>query len=74
LLAPTRALNFVEWIALIWFTLDAFTHLSIEFLYVFFTWTANGAKNSSSPLADVWKLYGKADARWCVRMRDRWRS
>lgn len=66
LLDKARKLSFLEWVALIWFTLDAFTHLTMEFSYVFFTWFSNGAANSSHPLSFIWREYGKADARWAV--------
>jgi hypothetical protein len=33
-------------VALVWFLLDAFTHLSIEFMYTYVTWVYGGAENA----------------------------
>lgn len=59
-------------VTLVWFLLDAFTHLSIEALYLYFaTMVPGGAKASSSPLAFIWKEYGKADERLAMRQTNR---
>ena len=50
--------------ALVWFVLDAFTHLTIEASYVWVTWFYGGAENTDSFLAMPWKEYGRADVRW----------
>jgi len=42
-----------EIVALIWFALDAGTHLSIERLYVLFTLVSGGAAYSKHPLAFI---------------------
>jgi hypothetical protein len=42
-----------EVVALIWFALDAGTHLSIELLYVLFTLVSGGAAYSKHPLAFI---------------------
>lgn len=52
--------------ALVWFILDAFTHLTMELCYVMVTLIFGGAVNTDSPLAFMWKEYGKADKRWAV--------
>lgn len=62
----SRPLSWYDTIAVIWFILDAFTHLTIEQLYVYYTLAHGGAANSSSPWSYMWREYGKADARWAV--------
>ena len=56
----------METVTLLWFLIDAFTHLSIELGYV---WLALGktAKYSDSFMGFIWREYGRADARWAVR-------
>ena len=58
--------SFRDRITLIWFLVDAFTHLTIElgFVYVALTSTAVKADNL---LGYIWREYGRADARWAVR-------
>ena len=58
--------TFAEYIALIWFSLDAFTHLTIELGYVYLALTST-AKYSDTYLGHIWREYGRADARWAVR-------
>lgn len=58
--------TFAEWVTLIWFGIDAFTHLSIELGYVCLALTTTAAK-SDSYLGHIWREYGRADARWAIR-------
>ena len=53
-----------EALVFVWFALDAWTHFVIEGLYLFFALQRGGAERSSSPLAFIWREYGKADSRW----------
>lgn len=59
-------LTFTDKVAYVWFLLDAFTHLTMEASYVYVTWAHGGAAKSDSPLAHMWREYGKADRRWEV--------
>jgi len=52
-----------ELIVMQWFAIDAFTHFFIEGLYLYFAITGS-AEKSSSPLAFLWREYGRADKRW----------
>ena len=63
---PTKPFSFAEKICLIWFVIDAFTHLSIELGYVFLALTST-AKRADNYLGHIWREYGRADARWAVR-------
>jgi hypothetical protein len=58
--------QFTEKVALVWFILDAFTHLSLELAYVVVTLLYGGANSAPADnvFANVWRIYGKADARW----------
>ena len=58
--------TFPEWVTLIWFGIDAFTHLSIELGYVCLALTTTAAK-SDTYLGHIWREYGRADARWAIR-------
>lgn len=60
-----RPLSFADKVSAVWFSLDAFTHLTIEALYLYFAFTG-GANDSKSPLAFVWREYGRADSRWAT--------
>lgn len=62
LTAPPRACS----VALVWFLIDALTHLTVELSYVFVTAAHGGAKHSPSPAAYLWREYGRADARWAL--------
>lgn len=53
-------------ITLVWFILDAFTHLSIEAGYVFLA-LGPTANQSSSYMAFIWREYARADSRWAGR-------
>jgi hypothetical protein len=59
-------LTLQEKVTFIWFLLDVITHLTIELGYV---WVALGetAEKSDTYMGEVWRLYGRADARWAVR-------
>ena len=63
-LVGLKGLSYTEAIAAIWFFLDAFTHLFIEGLYLWFAVQHGGAEHSNNPLAFVWREYGRADKRW----------
>lgn len=58
--------SFSEIITLIWFILDAFTHLTIELGYVWLALTTT-AERTDSYLGHIWREYGRADARWAIR-------
>lgn len=58
--------TFPEWVTLVWFGIDAFTHLSIELGYVCLALTTTAAK-SDTYLGHIWREYGRADARWAIR-------
>lgn len=58
--------TFNEQVALVWFLIDSFTHLSIELGYVYLALTSTAAK-SDTYLGHIWREYGRADARWAIR-------
>ena len=60
------AFTFAEWLSVVWFGIDAFTHLSIELGYVYLALTTTAAK-SDTFLGHIWREYGRADARWAIR-------
>ncbi|KAJ7376987.1 hypothetical protein OS493_031259 [Desmophyllum pertusum] len=51
-----------KWI-IAWLFYDALTHFSLEGPFIYFSLTGS-VNNSNHILAEVWKEYGKADARW----------
>ena len=53
-------------VALVWFFVDALTHLTIELGYLHLALTTTAVK-SSSFLAKIWNEYARADRRWQVR-------
>lgn len=58
--------TFADKLCLIWFVIDAFTHLSIELGYVCLALTTT-AQKTDSYLGHIWREYGRADARWAIR-------
>ncbi len=58
--------TFPEIVTIIWFLIDAFTHLTIELGYVYLALTSTAAK-SNTFLGHIWREYGRADARWAIR-------
>lgn len=58
--------TFQEKVALVWFIIDAFTHLTIELGYVYLALTTT-ANKSDTYLGHIWREYGRADARWAAR-------
>eukprot|EP00054_Salpingoeca_dolichothecata_P021319 m.136223 g.136223 ORF g.136223 m.136223 type:complete len:216 (-) comp23943_c0_seq2:118-765(-) len=62
----SRPFSFADKVALIWFALDAVTHLTMEASYLYLAVTVTAVK-SDSPWAFIWKEYGKADSRWAIR-------
>jgi hypothetical protein len=64
--AKQRGLGPAEAITLVWFVIDALTHLTIELGYV---WTALGPTAAKDPslMGFIWREYGRADKRWAVR-------
>lgn len=56
-----------ELLTLVWFCIDAFTHLTIELGYVHLALTSTAAKGGNSIMAKIWREYGKADRRWAER-------
>lgn len=61
----SKRFNFSEWLRLIWFSIDALTHLTIEFAYVWLALTTTAAKTDSY-YGFIWREYARADARWAV--------
>ena len=61
-----NSLPFADKVTLGWFVIDAFTHLTIEFGYLYLALTTT-AKESSSFMAKIWNEYARADSRWNVR-------
>jgi hypothetical protein len=64
--SQSKPFTFAEKLALVWFLIDAFTHLSIELGYVYLAMTTTAAKTDSF-LGHIWREYGRADARWAIR-------
>jgi hypothetical protein len=62
----TSPFTFAEKLALFWFLIDAFTHLSIELGYVWLAFTTT-AKKADNYMGHVWRKYARADSRWAVR-------
>jgi hypothetical protein len=58
--------SYADAVCIVWFGLDAFTHLVLEASYVALALGPTAAK-SSSPFAVVWREYARADARWARR-------
>ncbi len=65
-LAAQRTRSYADAVCLVWFVLDAFTHLVIEASYVALALGPTAA-NSSSPFGAIWREYGRADKRWAGR-------
>lgn len=61
-----RKLDFKELLALLWFVIDAGTHLTIELVYIWLALTTTAAKTDTY-FGHIWREYGRADARWAVR-------
>jgi hypothetical protein len=59
-------LVFSEQVCLVWFIIDAFTHLTIELGYVYLALT-DTAEKSDSFMGEIWRQYARADHRWAVR-------
>jgi hypothetical protein len=62
----TSPYTFAEKLALFWFLIDAFTHLSIELGYVWLAFTTT-ARKADNYMGHVWREYARADSRWAVR-------
>jgi hypothetical protein len=62
----SKRYSFAEKITLVWFLIDAFTHLTIEFGYVVLA-LGETAKKSDTYLGHIWREYGRADSRWAIR-------
>jgi len=59
--------SFTDRITLIWFMIDAMTHLIMEASFLYFATQAGGAmheNNKNNPMAKIWQLYAEADDRW----------
>ncbi|RYY73888.1 hypothetical protein EON63_19875 [archaeon] len=65
-MGTSKPYTFTEKLTLVWFILDAFTHLSIELGYVVLA-LGETANKSDTYLGHIWREYGRADARWAVR-------
>ncbi len=59
-------LHFHDILIVLWYIMDAGTHLSIELGYVILALTCT-AEKSDTPLGWLWREYSRADARWAVR-------
>lgn len=62
----SKPFSFAELLSLVWFVIDAQTHLTIELGYVWLALTETAAK-SDTFLGHIWREYSRADARWAVR-------
>ena len=62
----TATLSFIDKVTLVWFLIDAFTHLTIELGYVYLALNSTASKTDNF-LGFIWREYGRADARWAVR-------
>lgn len=59
--------SYTDKITLVWFFIDACTHLIMEASFLYFATQAGGAihpDNKDKPLAKIWQLYAEADDRW----------
>jgi len=59
-------LNFADILAIGWYSIDAFTHLSIELGYLVLALTSTPMK-SDTYTGWLWREYARADSRWAVR-------
>jgi len=64
-MSKSNSLSFKEKLALLWFSIDAFTHLTIEAGYLWLALTTTAIKTDTW-MGSVWRQYGRADARWEV--------
>ena len=64
--ASSKGFTLSEQLRLLWFAIDALTHLTIELGYVWLALTTTAAK-SDSYMGYIWREYARADARWAVR-------
>lgn len=62
----TRGYTIAEKVSLLWFSIDAFTHLTIELGYVYLA-LGETARRSDSAMGKIWREYARADARWAIR-------
>lgn len=60
------SLQYHEAVILVWYILDAITHLTIELGYVFLALTST-ANHTDNFLGHIWREYGRADSRWARR-------
>jgi hypothetical protein len=61
-----KPLRFHEMLVLVWYVIDAITHLTIELGYVILALTTTAEKTDSF-MGWIWREYSRADARWAVR-------
>ena len=61
-----RRFTFQEKLALLWYIIDANTHLTIELGYVWLALTTTAEKTDSF-LGFIWREYSRADKRWAVQ-------
>jgi hypothetical protein len=61
-----KPFTFAEKLCLVWFLIDAFTHLSIELGYVYLAMTTT-AQKADNYLGHIWREYARADTRWAIR-------
>jgi hypothetical protein len=60
-----KSFSFADQIALVWFALDAMTHLTMEANFLYYATVKGGASaHLNDPFARIWNLYGRADTRW----------
>eukprot|EP00981_Chlorochromonas_danica_P009334 scaffold2621_cov164-Ochromonas_danica.AAC.3 len=62
----TRGYTIAEKVSLLWFSIDAFTHLTIELGYVCLA-LGDTARRSDTAMGKIWREYARADARWAIR-------
>ena len=61
-----KPLHFHELVTLVWYIIDAITHLTIELAYVVIA-LGDTAEKTDNFFGWLWREYGRADARWAVR-------
>jgi hypothetical protein len=59
-------LHFHDFLTILWYSIDAMTHLTMELSYLILALTSTAEKSNTLP-GWVWREYSRADARWAVR-------
>jgi len=59
-------LHFHDLLTIVWYSIDAMTHLTMELSYLILALTSTPEKSDTLP-GWIWREYSRADARWAVR-------